>query len=304
MFNFLRHLGVFIMIKLGFSGHETFVCRHSWLKKGYDFVQKGYSFSQEDAVVKLGVGKNMVTAIRFWLKGFNILDTTTEQPTELGTRLFGSYDQYLEDSASLWLLHYSIVKNEKIFISNSFFNQFLKEKNEFTREQLISFLKRKTEEHDQKHLSDKTYESDVNVFLRTYHRSDDGKADIEDETANLLVELNLVRPFTRPALTDKTAQWFRVIREGRDHIPGEIISFAILDSYGSQIQSIAFKDLLESYNSIGNIFCMTEKGLEKKLKELAEVWPNEYNYNETAGNRVLQVKRKIDKWEVLNRYYA
>lgn len=291
-------------MRIGFSGHETFVCRHSWLKKGYNFVLQGQSFSQDDAVVRLGVGKNMVTAIRFWLRGFNILDTTTEQPTELGTRLFGSYDPYLEDTASLWLLHYSIIKNERVFISNSFFNQFLKEKNEFTREQLISFLKRKTEEHDQKHLSDKTYESDVNVFLRTYHRSDDGKADIEDETANLLVELNLIRPFTRPALTDKTSQWFRVIRESRDDLPLEILSFAILDNYGSQTQSIAFKDLLEGYNSPGNIFCMTEKGLEEKLKRLTEVWPAEYNYNETAGNRVLQVKRSIDKWEVLNRYYA
>lgn len=291
-------------MRIGFSGHETFVCRHSWLKKGYNFVLQGQSFSQEDAVVRLGVGKNMVTAIRFWLKGFDVVDTTTEQPTELGHYLFGQNDPYLEDTASLWLLHYSIIKNEKVFINNAFFNQFLKEKNEFTRDQLISFLKRKTEEHGQKHLSDKTYESDANVFLRTYHRSDDGKADIEDETANLLVELNLIRTFTRPTLTEKTNQWFRVIRESREHIPREIISFAVLDTYGSEVQSIAFKDLLEGYNSLGNIFCMTEKGLEEKLKELSEVWPAEYNYNETAGNRVLQVKRQIDKWEVLNRYYA
>ena len=56
------------LIKIGFSGHETFVCRHFWLKKGYDFIKSGHSFSQDDAVVRLGVGKNMVTAISFWLK--------------------------------------------------------------------------------------------------------------------------------------------------------------------------------------------------------------------------------------------
>jgi hypothetical protein len=39
-----------------FSGHETFQCRHLWLKKGYDYVKSGKSFSAEDAVVELGVG--------------------------------------------------------------------------------------------------------------------------------------------------------------------------------------------------------------------------------------------------------
>jgi len=43
-----------------FSGHETFVVRSFWPKKGYDFIASGGKFSDDDAVVKLGVGKNMV----------------------------------------------------------------------------------------------------------------------------------------------------------------------------------------------------------------------------------------------------
>ena len=56
------------MNKLRFSGHDTFVVRSYWPKKGCDFVKKGYKFSSEDAVVELGVGKNMVTSIQFWMK--------------------------------------------------------------------------------------------------------------------------------------------------------------------------------------------------------------------------------------------
>ncbi|RLD34691.1 MAG: hypothetical protein DRJ02_02275 [Bacteroidetes bacterium] len=66
---------------LKFSGHETFICKQLWLKKGYDFLQKGYNFNDPDAVVKLGVGKNMVSSIRFWLKAFNIIDNK-DIPTE------------------------------------------------------------------------------------------------------------------------------------------------------------------------------------------------------------------------------
>jgi hypothetical protein len=50
-------------------------------------VQEGRSFNDEDAVVQLGVGKNMVSSIRFWLKAFNIIDSK-DIPTEFGKRLF------------------------------------------------------------------------------------------------------------------------------------------------------------------------------------------------------------------------
>ena len=50
--------------KYTFSGHETFACKSLWLKKGCDFVKDGHSFNDEDAVVALGVGKNMVSSTR------------------------------------------------------------------------------------------------------------------------------------------------------------------------------------------------------------------------------------------------
>jgi hypothetical protein len=64
-------------IKYVFSGHDSFQCRKLWLKKGYDFLQQGKNFNDEDAVVQLGVGKNMVSSIRFWLKAFIIIDRDT-----------------------------------------------------------------------------------------------------------------------------------------------------------------------------------------------------------------------------------
>jgi hypothetical protein len=50
-----------------FSGHETFPCRYAWLPKAVDTVNNNPAiFSDEDeAMIKLGVGKNMVRAIRF-----------------------------------------------------------------------------------------------------------------------------------------------------------------------------------------------------------------------------------------------
>lgn len=59
------------MSKLRFSGHESFQCRNLWLKKGYDYLKskREYKspFNEEWAVIDLGVGKNMVSSIRFWM---------------------------------------------------------------------------------------------------------------------------------------------------------------------------------------------------------------------------------------------
>lgn len=288
--------------KLSFSGHETFVCRQFWLKKGFDYVAQQRSFTDEDSVVELGVGKNMVTAIRFWLKGFNIIDSDTEQVTQFGQYLLAEKDPFLEDPASLWLLHYAVVTRERLFIFNAFYNEFLKERNEFTKEQFVSFLKRKTEENELNLFSEKTYISDVNVFLRTYIQSNDGKFDLEDETSNLLVDLNLISPFHKRDLENRQVEWYRAFREDRAELPLHILLFAILDSEEYH-EAISFYELLEGYNSPGVIFSLTEKGLEDKLKTAAENWPDRYSYSQTAGNRVFQLKGHINKWNILDEYY-
>ena len=67
-----------------FSGHETFPLRQLWLKKAFDAVNESFDrapkslFSDEKAVVDFGVGKNMVSAIRFWAVACNILDESAD----------------------------------------------------------------------------------------------------------------------------------------------------------------------------------------------------------------------------------
>lgn len=93
-----------------FSGHESFPCKSLWLKKGYDFVVQEKNFSNPDAVIDLGVGKNMVASIHYWLRVFKICKGN--QPTWFGRYLFdetNGKDKYIEDLATLWLLHFSLV---------------------------------------------------------------------------------------------------------------------------------------------------------------------------------------------------
>ena len=86
------------MSALTFSGHDTFHCRQFWLKKAYDHVGMKKGFNDDDASLELGVGRNMVTAIRYWAKQFQILDEH-DKPTKIADQLLGKngWDPYLED---------------------------------------------------------------------------------------------------------------------------------------------------------------------------------------------------------------
>ena len=111
-------------IKYTFSGHESFPCKSLWLKKWYDFVNHERNFNAPDAVIDLGVGKNMVSSIRFWLKSFGLYDG--EHLSELADYLFDEVagrDKYMEDLATLCLLHFTMqlfIKSRQTLVFNKF----------------------------------------------------------------------------------------------------------------------------------------------------------------------------------------
>lgn len=112
-----------------------------WLKKGYDFVRAGRDFNSPDAVVDLGVGKNMVASIRYWLKAFGLYDGTATTP--LADYLFDDQqgkDIYLEDIASLQLLHFTLVHRGEATLYPLLCCGLQRERSSFDREQALSYV--------------------------------------------------------------------------------------------------------------------------------------------------------------------
>ncbi|MCW2260118.1 MULTISPECIES: DUF4007 family protein [Sphingobacterium] len=285
------------MKKFSFSGHETFACKIYWLKKGYDFILSGKKFTDEDAVVELGVGKNMVTSIRFWLKAFGIVDDNDET-TQLADYLFGDQgvDLYLEDPLSLWLLHYQLIKQEKASIYSLVFNFFRRERAEFTREQLKKFLKRKIEENKGT-FSEKTLDSDIKAFLNNYLSGNSNE--VEEGFINILQELGLITSLKRHDDNDHLVEWYRFDTSPKQDLPIEALLYVILDNtdYGS---SISLSSLANDPTSLGNVFLLTETTLAQRLQQI----PSAYGvYTETAGNPVLQVNEGLDSIQLLRNYY-
>lgn len=292
-------------VKYTFSGHETFQCRHLWLKKGYEFVKAKRSFNDEDAVLILGAGKNMVASIRFWMKAFGII-RNNDQLTEFGHKLLSNegWDPYLEDEASLWLLHYHLVTNNIASSYFLFFNELRKEKIEFTKENFISFVIRKSEATGDFLANRNTLETDFNVLTKMYLRSDTQSKDKEDTFSGILTELDLIKGKGKRDDIDgkKGEELYIVENTEKTEIPENIILYSILNNGGFE-SSINLLKIEQDINSAGSVFAINRSGILSKIEALTKKYKSQIVFNDTAGIREIQFKKPMDKFKCLEDYY-
>ena len=300
------------MNKLRFSGHDTFVIRSFWPKKGYDFINNGGRFTSDDAVVDLGVGKNMVSSIQFWMKALGLIDDKTNELTPFAHFLFNDdvgVDPYLEDIGSIWLLHYHLVKTEYSSIYSIIFNELRKERAFFNKNQLSAFIKRKYSEMGDNSLNQNTIDKDISVFTRLYKKIDyqSLSKDFEEEVNSLMIELELISSSIEDEIKEgknrrEKVDWYHLHGETRDSLPSAVLLFSILDNF-KDIKNIGLKRLEIESNSPGMVFLLSKDALYKHLKDLEFKYP-EIIVTETAGNTVVGFLETIDQWEIIRDYYA
>lgn len=294
--------------RLTFSGHDTFHCRHLWLKKGYDFVKNGGKFTDEDAVVVLGVGKNMVASINFWMRAFGIIDKTYGFLTDFGKYILDEEigkDPYVEDEATLWLLHYQLVTQNFASIYNLIFNEFRREKIEFTRDNFIAFACRKAEELNISPINKNTVATDFEVLTKVYIRTSSQSKDKEDTFSGILTELNIIQEEKRK-VDEKPTIFYSIPTDEKSEIPEEVLLYAILDRDNFD-KSISLYTIEQEKNHVGSVFAIGRTGLVNKIESI--ISNSKYkkygiNFNDHAGIKELQFKSKPNKFEVLNNYYG
>ena len=151
-----------------FSGHQTFPFRYGWLEKAYQYVKEGRSFSDPDALVHLGVGKNMVESIKYWGEVFGLLkdDAVTPFAKDLLDPETG-WDSSLEDDASLWLLHWKLCSQSNFMTAATLlFGEM--HKPEFDRLDLLDLLRKRDSQHQGRATSISTLERDIECCLKMY----------------------------------------------------------------------------------------------------------------------------------------
>lgn len=282
-------------VKYTFSGHESFPCKSLWLKKGYDFVAAGHDFNSPSAVMNLGVGKNMVASIRFWLRAFGI--TENDKNTPLADYLFDDKtgkDCYLEDMATLWLLHFNLVFFEKATLYKMFFCGVQRERTHFEREQVITFVKLKMAEAGKMTLFNyNTVRKDVGVLLQNY--SLPRKAQSNEDFSSLLIDLDLIRQDA-----ENKGYFFNV--DGKRKVTKEIFLYGLLKLKELENDNtISFETIQER---IGLIFCLHDYETIEMLKQLESKYNQYFAYSDVAGIKQVQFIRELEAKQVLDDYYG
>ncbi len=295
------------LVKYTFSGHDSFQCRQLWLKKGYDYIKARKTFNDDDAVVELGVGKNMVASINFWMKAFGILSRDNEL-TEFANFIFDTEngkDPFLEDEATLWLLHYNLVTLNYATTYNLIFNDLRRERIEFTKEHFIGFIQRKADEQNMNTINKNTLATDFEVLTKMYLRSTAQLKDREDTFSGILTELNLVQEEVHKN-SDKQSTYISIPTDEKNEIPEDVILYCILDN-NSLDKSISLYNIEQDRDNIGSVFAINRESLVQKIENIAT--NNKYKkygivFNDHAGIKELQFKIKPNKYEVLKNYYG
>ncbi|MBQ8008711.1 MAG: DUF4007 family protein [Bacteroidales bacterium] len=281
--------------KYVFSGHESFPCKTLWLKKGYDFVVKGNEFSDPDAVIKLGVGKNMIASIRYWLRVFGICDG--DQPTKLGNYLFdenSGRDKYMEDLATLWLLHFNLVFSQEATLYNMFFCGLQRERTKFEREQIIAYVRLKLiEAGKQSAFNENTMKKDVGVLLQNYCLP--RKPQSNEDFSSLLIDLDLIRQ-------DLEGRNYYFNVDGKRKVTKEIYLYALLKLKEQEGDNTIPFDMIQ--DQVGLVFCMQDYETVEMLKLLSQSYGKYINYNDVAGIKQIQFIADLDWNKILDDYYG
>lgn len=291
-----------------FGGHERFTFRHGWLKKGFDaVVENSYIFSQKDAFVVLGVGKNMAASIRYWGLTLGLFEPDTGRsralrPSRIGSALFADdgWDPYLEDIGSLWLLHWKLASNqERGLVWYLAFSRYYDV--EFHKSTLVEFLKTQLAQRGLD-TTESMIEREFDVFIRTYVPARAQKKDGEENLGCPLEELNLIYLIPGESV-------YRFDVGPKPSLPSPILGYALLEFLSDKIaqQRTALVDeCVYSPGSPGQIFKLDEDSVMNYLADLELLTRGALRVQETAGIRqiYLHATSRDLGWQLLTTYYG
>ena len=302
-----------------FSGHQTFPFRYTWLKKGVDAVMKNQNiFTDEDAPVTLGVGKNMVSSIRHWCVTAGLIKKSKNtsnhrsrfEATDEGKIIFAANtgkDQYLENPATLWWLHWRIATNMESAATWSWAFNFLNYP-EFTRDSLsndlIDWIRQ--QENIRKQPSENTIKQDISCFIRTYCLSQSPKITIIEDTFDCpLVELDLISEVQ----VKQGEHRYQFNLGPKPSLTDSMFALTITDFWNNcypNANTLSFSKIMYSKLSPGQVFKLDENTLVMYLEKLEAITDGTMTYDDTAGLKQISRHEKherLDRLELLKGVY-
>ena len=287
-----------------FRADDTFFIRKGWLSKGMKYVHSKpdvFVAKDENPMDVLGIGANMVKALRYWLQAVGL----TEEPnsgkrvqtfTPLGQSVFTN-DRYIEELGTLYLLHYRLSSNKTDATAwYYFFNEFTM--SEFSRDDFVEFLQRRIRMEDSdaavaiRSLND-DFSCIINTYLPRYKTSPNRVAP----------ESNIDCPFGELGLIDILSKEKKTYRKA---IPvastiSPWVALAIIVDQAGESKEISLNELLTAPCNIGKTLNLDAISMLDVLYQIERI--GKIKINRTAGLDVIHILEGLTFQDCVDAYY-
>ena len=287
-----------------FRAHDTFFIRKGWLSKGMRCVAKKpdvFVDKNENPMDILGLGANMVKALRYWLQ---VTGLTSEPQkgrrvqsfTPLGQIIY-SHDRYIEEIGTLYLLQYQLASQiEEATAWYYFFNEF--SMSEFSREDFVSALQKyihmsgESDDVALRSLND-DFSCIVNTYLPRYKASEK-KCDPESNIDCPFGELGLVD------VLNKRKKTYKKSIPATDSLD-PWVTFAVIVDQSKGRKEIPLNELLNAPQNIGRVFnldSITMLDILYRIEKMGLI-----KINRTAGLDVITIQNEQTFLECVESFY-
>ncbi len=294
-------------MEMKFRAHDTFFIRKGWISKGMRYVKKthGEVFidKDENPMDVLGIGSNMVKALRYWLQALGI----TSEPnsgrrvqtfTEFGNLIY-EYDPYIEEYGTLYLLHYKLATNVEMATSwYFFFNEFAL--SDFSKDdfalQIGNYIKIQDQDAN---VAARSIEDDFSCIINTYvprYKTMPNKVSAENNIDCPLGELGLIDILKKER---NNVIYKKAVPSAATFNPWVVL--AVIQSNSDGRTEIGLNELLTAEKNIGKVFNLDSITMLDVLHSVERT--GELKIVRTAGLDVITLTHSYSFEECVKRYY-
>lgn len=294
-----------------FSGHQTFPLRITWIPKAVGEIVAGRDplSDIDEGITQLGLGKNMVEALRCWIDAFQIASRADGKwkLKDIGALIFhpaGGFDPYFEDVSTSWLLHWLISTNSDapFFAWECMFNRW--PATEFSPSQVIEAFQKETNS-TARPTSAVTLKQHWEVFLHSYRLPPADKG--EDHLDSAMSVLRLIREFgERPNVAGKWETLYSFDFGRKASISEQLFAFFLHDWWNRKYRNertAPLREIVLGDHSPGRLLKMQESEIIHRVNELALRQPKVFQIVESANLRQLHRLQESDGFADLKAAY-
>lgn len=288
-----------------FRAHDTFFIRKGWLSKGMRCVARKpnvFVAHDENPMDILGIGANMVKALRYWLQAVGL----TQEPekgkrvqsfTKLGQIIYEN-DTYIEEAGTLYLLQYRLASQKDVATAwYFFFNEFTM--TEFSRDDYVEALQKYIKMRDaDTQYAIRSLNEDFQCIISTYLPR------FKSNPVRVSPENNIDCPFGELGLVDivnKRKKTYKKSIPSSETISPYIALAVIVDNAKGR-KEISLNELLTAPCNIGktyNLDSITMLDVLHRIEKLGLI-----KINRTAGLDVINLLNELDFYDCVKCYYA